>query len=315
MRAKENINSMAKELDESMQKVLRVLDSYTNSNYKDKIIIQEKLKAQLKEVMISINKLGITLANSAKESYQKGEALKSEVNTLNSSLTQLVKKSDEQAKSVSKTLKFVQDINELTKNNTKSALSMSELGNRVKSLASKGKELTKSSTKSMDEIDEVTKKISDSIEIIEQISFQINILSLNAAVEAATAGEFGKGFAVVASEVRNLASKTAQASEDIKAIIDAASLKVQEGKINSHNMQEGYSELNSYINETIRLIESVVNSSKEQLSGTEEISQNIDTIEKITKENTKEANRVKEISQNVEVVAIELLERAKESSY
>ena len=79
----------------------------------------------------------------------------------------------------------------------------------------------------MDEINEKVQTINESIAIIDQIAFQTNILSLNAAVEAATAGEAGKGFAVVAQEVRNLASRSAEAAKEITELVVSASIKAQ----------------------------------------------------------------------------------------
>jgi methyl-accepting chemotaxis protein len=72
----------------------------------------------------------------------------------------------------------------------------------------------------MDEIDNQVNAINEAITVIDQIAFQTNILSLNAAVEAATAGEAGKGFAVVAQEVRNLANRSADAAREIKNLVE-----------------------------------------------------------------------------------------------
>ncbi|MDF6903130.1 methyl-accepting chemotaxis protein, partial [Escherichia coli] len=93
-------------------------------------------------------------------------------------------------------------------------------------LSSKDGELLASKTnKAMDDIDKQVNSINEAISVIDQIAFQTNILSLNAAVEAATAGEAGKGFAVVAQEVRNLASRSAEAAREIKAIVENATNK------------------------------------------------------------------------------------------
>ena len=84
--------------------------------------------------------------------------------------------------------------------------------------------------KAMDEINETVININEAISVIDQIAFQTNILSLNAAVEAATAGEAGKGFAVVAQEVRNLASRSAEAAKEIKDLVENATVRANNGK-------------------------------------------------------------------------------------
>lgn len=104
----------------------------------------------------------------------------------------------------------------------------------------KGQDLANSTVVSMDQINEQTQAIADAITVIDQITFQTNILSLNAAVEVATAGEAGKGFVVVAQEVRNLASRSAEAAKEIKDIVEEATEKTNNGKTIADEMINGY---------------------------------------------------------------------------
>src|SRR3546814_5189557 len=90
-----------------------------------------------------------------------------------------------------------------------------------------------------------TRRIEDIVYVVDSIAFRTNILALNAAVEAAHAGEQGKGFAVVAGEVRLLAQRSAQAADEIRTLIQAASQRVGDGVRQADRSEEHTSELQS----------------------------------------------------------------------
>ena len=148
----------------------------------------------------------------------------------------------------------------------------------------------------MDEINTQVNLINDAISIIDQIAFQTNILSLNAAVEAATAGEAGKGFAVVAQEVRNLAARSAEAAKEIKTIVENATKKANDGKDIANHMIDGYVKLNENISQTINLIKDIEMSSKEQLSGIEQINDAITSLDQQTQQNANIASQAHDVA-------------------
>jgi methyl-accepting chemotaxis protein len=187
---------------------------------------------------------------------------------------------------------------------------MANLGELVKAAANEGHELANKTATSMDEIDKEVTAINDAISVIDQIAFQTNILSLNAAVEAATAGEAGKGFAVVAQEVRNLASRSAEAANEIKTLVDSASIKTNEGKKVSDEMIKGYEDLNKNATQTISLIEDVSVASKEQMTGIEQINDAVTMLDRVTQENAHEANSVAQIASEVSKLANDLVAEA-----
>ncbi|RXJ60954.1 methyl-accepting chemotaxis protein, partial [Halarcobacter anaerophilus] len=143
--------------------------------------------------------------------------------------------------------------------------------NELTQSAKEGEKLAQETTVSMDEINEQVNSINEAITVIDQIAFQTNILSLNAAVEAATAGEAGKGFAVVAQEVRNLAARSAEAAKEIKELVETATTKANSGKSIADKMIKGYNGLNDNISKTIEIISDVEMASKEQQTGIEQI--------------------------------------------
>ena len=309
------LNKMLTSIDDATTRILRVVNSYTNDDFTDYIKVVDNYKDDMKLLMESINLLGKELGNSAKNNFQNGETLENSASTMTNSMNNLAEKANEQAASLEETAAALEEITSITRNNTQNATKMATLGQVVKKSVLSGEELASKTASSMDEINEKVKAINSAITVIDQIAFQTNILSLNAAVEAATAGEAGKGFAVVAQEVRNLANRSAEAAKEIKNLVEEANIKTNDGKLISSDMIEGYKELNKNISETINIIEDVSAASKEQMLGIEQINQTVNMLDRVTQENAFESNQIKDISQSVSTLAYELLTDAKSKKF
>ena len=312
---KNTLNKMLSSIEDSNSRILRVVNSYTNDDFTDYIRVVDNYKDDMKLLMESINILGKELGNSAKNNLNNGETLEKSSSTMSNSMNNLATKANEQAASLEQTAAALEEITSITRNNTQNATKMGELGQIVKKSVQTGEELASKTALSMDEINEKVKAINSAITVIDQIAFQTNILSLNAAVEAATAGEAGKGFAVVAQEVRNLANRSAEAAREIKNLVEEATIKANDGKLISSDMIDGYKELNKNISETINIIEDVSGASKEQMLGIEQINQAVNMLDRVTQENAFESNQIKEISQSVSKLAYDLLTDAKSKKF
>ena len=309
------LNKMLISIDDATSRISKVVTSYTNDDFTDYIKVVDNYKDDMKLLMESINLLGKELGSSAKNNFQNGETLENSASTMTNSMNNLAEKANEQAASLEETAAALEEITSITRNNTQNATKMATLGQVVKKSVLSGEELDSKTASSMDEINEKVKAINSAITVIDQIAFQTNILSLNAAVEAATAGEAGKGFAVVAQEVRNLANRSAEAAKEIKNLVEEANIKTNDGKLISSDMIEGYKELNKNISETINIIEDVSAASKEQMLGIEQINQTVNMLDRVTQENAFESNQIKEISQSVSKLAYELLTDAKSKKF
>ncbi|MEA3513367.1 MAG: methyl-accepting chemotaxis protein [Campylobacterota bacterium] len=283
------VNELISAMGHNINRVSGVLNSYDNNDYKNRINSSGKTTGTMKDVFDKVDALGNSLTLNAETNLSNGQQLDKDTDILEASVLNIKKFLTKQSNELSSSVDSLLDITGAIRQTANDAKSMEAYAKNVTISVTKGQELANKTTKEMDEIAVQVSSINEAIDIIDEISFQTNILSLNAAVEAATAGEAGKGFAVVAQEVRNLANKSAEAAKEIKELVQSATSKANGGKEISNNMQKGYNELNEHINSTIELIQNVTEASKEQQIAIESISSSMTNIKEETQLSTKMA--------------------------
>ena len=293
---------------------MNILSLYTNYDYRAKINISN-LDGDLKALCVDINNLGIAITSMLVENKKIGLVLSSNAENLSNNVEKLTESANMQAASLEETAAAIEQITANMQNSSQNIVKMTTYANEVSSSVAIGQDLASRTALSMDEINTQTKAIADSISIIDQIAFQTNILSLNAAVEAATAGEAGKGFAVVAAEVRNLASRSAEAAKEIKDLVINATNKANEGKNISNEMIQGYEKLNNNIHNTLSLINEVSRSSKEQFSAMEQINDTVNNLDNVTQQNAASASEANKVAREVNEIAEKVVEHTNEKEF
>ena len=169
--------------------------------------------------------------------------------------------------------------------NSETAAAADKLSMVASGAASEGGNAMQTVVKTMDEIADSTQRIGSITKLINDIAFQTNILALNAAVEAARAGEQGKGFAVVAGEVRHLASRSANAANDIRKLIDASASKVQSGSDQVHAAGRTMDDIVEQVQNVTRLIAQISHSTSEQATGLSDLTRAVAELNSITQKN------------------------------
>ena len=295
---KNNVNEMIKNTRNRFAEVDKVLEEYSKHNYLPKVHMKDSDEkgGVFEKLVVGINTLQNSITQMLVENKSNGLTLEKSSNILLENVDRLNVSSNEAAASLEETAAAIEEITSNIRNNTQNISKMATLSDGVTKSASEGGELAYKTTQAMDEINIQVNLINDAISIIDQIAFQTNILSLNAAVEAATAGEAGRGFAVVAQEVRNLASRSAEAAREIKTIVENAKNKADEGKNIANYMIDGYRELNENIQQTINLITDIQNASTEQLLGIEQINDAVNSLDQQTQQNAAVANQTHDVS-------------------
>jgi len=309
------LNNMNQKIEKSLSEIIEILKEYDNNDFTRHIDETLFRGGELKSLIYSFNTLRDKIVEILKQDKLFSDSLGKLSDDLKETINSLDKITDTQVEHIENISSSINTASTNIDSITEDANKMGQNGHILKTTINSKKEIATSTALSMNEINQATTQVIDFIEVIEQIAFQTNILSLNAAVEAATAGEAGKGFAVVAQEVRNLANKSADSAKQIKELTQALNDKTMKGKSSVEDMVSGYEELDKHVTKTLSLIDKVTSQNellRENIKGIETSSIDITREIKSGKNTT---NAVKEVSSQIDIISNKILESVKDKKF
>ncbi|HAT3919107.1 TPA: methyl-accepting chemotaxis protein II [Kluyvera ascorbata] len=197
----------------------------------------------------------------------------------------LSSRTEQQSAALEETAASMEQLTATVKQNAENARQASHLAQSASETALHGGSVVNGVVNTMHEIAASSQKISDITGVIDGIAFQTNILALNAAVEAARAGEQGRGFAVVAGEVRNLASRSAQAAKEIKALIEDSVSRVETGSAQVETAGETMTDIVNAVTRVTDIMGEIASASDEQSRGIDQVAIAVAEMDSVTQQN------------------------------
>jgi Methyl-accepting chemotaxis protein len=237
---------------------------------------------------------------------QTSGSLKTATGEILSGANDLSERTTKQAATIEETSAAMEQLAATVLKNAERAREASANAARVTHTAEEGGKVMDAANEAMDRITQSSAKISNIIGLIDDIAFQTNLLALNASVEAARAGEAGKGFAVVAVEVRRLAQSAAQASSEVKALIEQSSGEVTTGSKLVGDAASKLATMLEAIRDNTAALEAIARDSAEQATSIEEVTSAVRTMDEMTQHNAALVEETNAAIEQTEAQASEL---------
>jgi len=277
------INDLIGMMDGSITDTGRVLSALAQLDLT--LRMEGQYEGALKTLKDDTNRVADELTAAVTKLQDTSRSLRTATGEILSGANDLSERTTKQAATIEETSATMEQLAATVLENAKRAESASTNAAQVSQTAEDGGNVMRKATEAMERITTSSGKISNIIGLIDDIAFQTNLLALNASVEAARAGEAGKGFAVVAVEVRRLAQSAAQASSEVKGLIEQSGSEVQGG---SRLVEEAARKLDAMLEGAKRnyeLMQGIARESREQASSIEEVNAAVRQMDEMIQHN------------------------------
>ena len=303
------LEALSKLISKDITDVTRVLKSFSHRDF----TVTTKEKVGFIETELS--NLGDVIVSMLKENEQNENQLTEKASEINESTEVMFNASNSQAANLEEVAASIEEISGNIRSSGDKISEMDKESHIMEQLTNEGTKKINDMGDMIAKVEESQRAINNAIQVIDQIAFQTNILSLNAAVEAATAGEHGKGFAVVATEVRNLAAKSTDAANTIKDLVQTGTDLIEGSTQISGEVTQSFQHLVKSIGETSINIKEISTASNEQQIGISQISNTMNQLDQRTQENVAVANELKVVVEEVNKIAVEIKEDLTKNKY
>ena len=266
------------------------LDAMAGGNFTENLESEEYV-GDYAPLLESLKHIQEDMNRTLQEVHASSVQVLSSAEQVNTGAQSLSQGATEQASSIEELSANMQDISHSIQASTKTAGEAYKLQGEAGVAVLQSNEKMEEMRKAMDDITAKSNEISKIIKTIDDIAFQTNILSLNAAIEAARAGAAGKGFAVVADEVGNLAQKSAKAAQNTGLLIEETIEAVEKGAKITEETAESLNSVSKSTEEVNTLIEKISSASSKDLEGITSLNQGLQQISSVVQANSATAEQ------------------------
>jgi methyl-accepting chemotaxis protein len=290
-----SVNGLVETVDRGLGETGAVLASLANTDLTQRM--QGDYQGAFARLKADTNAVAEKLTDIVGQLRDTSRTLKTATGEILSGANDLSERTTKQAATIEETSAAMEQLASTVLANAERAKQASTVATGVTHTAEEGGQVMGQATEAMERITQSSAKISNIIGLIDDIAFQTNLLALNASVEAARAGEAGKGFAVVAVEVRRLAQSAAQASSDVKALIEQSANEVKGGSRLVADAAGRLEQILISARSSSEMMNNIARESREQASSIDEVNTAVRTMDEMTQHN---AALVEEMNASIE---------------